>query len=64
MVTACAIVAIIMMVMLVAFWQFRGTKVLQSVAYVVAGLMQLSINLPILIHLYRKARLPKPASRL
>ena len=64
MVTVCAIVAIIMMVMLVAFWQFRGTKVLQSVAYVVAGLMQLSINLPILIHLYRKARLPKPASRL
>lgn len=64
MVTMCAIVAIIMMVMLVAFWQFRGTKVLQSVAYVVAGLMQLSINLPILIHLYRKARLPKPASRL
>ncbi len=61
MVTLCVIIAIIMMVMLIAFWQFRGTKVLQSVAYIVAGIFQMSINLPVLIHLYRKARQPQPA---
>lgn len=57
MVALSCIMLIIMLVMLVSFWQFRGPKTLQSVAYVVFGMMLLMYNLPMLIHYYKKARM-------
>lgn len=55
-----AIMVMVMVVMLISFWQYRGAKVLQSVAYVLVGLILLSFNLPVLVHLYKKARLAPP----
>ena len=55
-----AIMVMVMVVMLISFWQYRGTKVLQSVAYVLVGLILLSFNLPVLVHLSKTARLAPP----
>ncbi len=63
MVAVSVIVAIIMFVMLVSFWQYRGSKVLQSVAYVVFGVELLTFNLPMLIHLYKKSRMAVQPAR-
>lgn len=47
---------LVMVVMMVAFWQYKGTTPLQTAAFVAMGLLIYSFNLPTSIHLYKKAR--------
>ena len=51
-----------MLVMLVAFWQYKGTKPVQTTAFLCVGLLLYILNLPIAIHLYKKARNRLPAN--
>ena len=46
----------VMLVMVIAFWQYNGTKTGQLAAYVLMGIFIYCFNLPTSIHLYRKAR--------
>lgn len=50
------ILALSMLVMIGSLWLFRGVNTLGLVGYVVTGLVQLCVVLPVLIHLYRKSR--------
>lgn len=50
------VVALVMMVMMVAFWQYKGTKPIQTTAFLLLGIALYALNLPVTIHLYKKAR--------
>ena len=61
----CALTVVevlVMLVMLVAFWQYKGTKPVQTTAFLCVGLLLYILNLPIAIHLYKKARNRLPAN--
>ena len=61
----CALTVVevlVMLVMLVAFWQYKGTKPIQTTAFLCVGLLLYILNLPIAIHLYKKARNRLPAN--
>lgn len=48
------VMMLVMLVMLVAFWQYKGTTALQTAAFVACGLLIYSVFLPTSIHLYKK----------
>ncbi len=50
------VLMLVMTVMTVAFWQYKGTTTLQTTAFIALGLWIYIFNLPTSIHLYRKAR--------
>ncbi len=56
MVAVAVFLGIIMIATMVSFWQYKGTKLLTSAFYVLTGIFQLSFSLPMLVHLYKKAR--------
>ncbi|MDO4511009.1 MAG: hypothetical protein Q4B68_04215 [Bacteroidales bacterium] len=47
---------LVMVVMMVALWQYKGTTMVQTTAFLVMGLIIYTFNLPTSIHLYKKAR--------
>lgn len=53
------VLMLVMMVMMVAFWQYKGATPLQTTAFIVLGLWIYIFNLPTSIHLYKKARTKK-----
>ena len=50
------VMMLVMFVMMVAFWQYKGTTPLQTASFIVFGLLIYTFNLPTSIHLYKKAR--------
>lgn len=55
--TAGIILTVSMLGMMGSLWLFGGANALGLAGYVVTGLLQLTVVLPVLIHLYRKSRL-------
>ena len=47
---------ITMFITLIALWQFKVDSAVPSTTYVLIGLLILSVNIPSLVHLYKKAR--------
>ncbi len=47
---------ITMLITLIALWQFKVDSAVPSVTYVFIGTLLLAVNLPALVHLYKKAR--------
>ena len=50
------VIMLVMFVMMVAFWQYKGTTPLQTASFIIFGLLIYTFNLPTSIHLYKKAR--------
>ena len=50
------VMMLVMFVMMVAFWQYKGTTPLQTASFIIFGLLIYTFNLPTSIHLYKKAR--------
>lgn len=62
MLALTVICVFIMALMVITFWQFMGPRPFTSAIFIAWGLMLLCINLPALIHLYRKSRSATPGT--
>lgn len=56
------VLMLVMLVMLVAFWQYKGTTPLQTASFIALGIIIYGFCLPTSIHLHKKARTISPCN--